>query len=216
MPKRSYNQYCSIAYALDVVGERWTLLVVRELLTGPKRYTDLLNNLPGIGTNLLSARLKHLEEWDIIERENLPAPAASAVYTLTELGIGLEAVITPLWEWGSRVQSPRREEDQFRPGWMVLAMKYVFRLDRAAGIHETYEHRVGNEVFHSRIDDGVIETKQGYAEHPDLIMITDADTCFDLASGDLKLRDAIATGSITVEGSEKALSNMESIFDLPT
>ena len=63
MPKRSYNQYCSIAYALDVVGERWTLLVVRELLTGPKRFTDLLNNLPGIGTNLLSARLKHLEEW---------------------------------------------------------------------------------------------------------------------------------------------------------
>lgn len=215
MPKRSYNQYCSIAYALDVVGERWTLLVVRELLTGPKRFTDLLNNLPGIGTNLLSARLKHLEEWDIIERQSLPAPAASTVYILTELGCGLESVITPLWKWGSRVQSPRREEDQFRPGWMLLAMKYVFRPDRAEGVHEAYEFRIGKEVFHSRIDDGVIETKQGYAEHPDLVFTTDSDTCFDLASGDVKLRDAITDGTIVVEGSEKALSNMESVFDLP-
>ena len=82
MSKRSYNQYCAIAYALDVVGERWTLLIVRELLTGPKRFTDLVNNLPGIGTNLLSARLKHLEEWEIIERASLPAPAASAVYQI--------------------------------------------------------------------------------------------------------------------------------------
>ena len=86
MAKRNYHQFCAIAHALDIVGERWTLLVVRELLMGPKRFTDLLSNLPGIGTNLLAARLKELEEQGIIERSTLPPPAASSVYVLTELG----------------------------------------------------------------------------------------------------------------------------------
>lgn len=96
VPSRSYDQYCLLARALDVVGERWTLLVVRELLIGPKRYTDLLDGLPGIATNLLSARLKQMEARGLIQRRRLPAPAASTVYELTELGRGLEPTMAAL------------------------------------------------------------------------------------------------------------------------
>ena len=147
MVKRSYNQYCPVANALDLVGERWTLLIVRELLVGPKRFTDLLKNLPGIGTNLLAARLKELEENKIMERITLPPPAASQVYILTELGRGLEPAITELWMWGSKTQEARREQDQFRPGWMVFAMKYVDGVEKRYAIllrHESCLKRRGH------------------------------------------------------------------------
>ena len=102
MPKRAYHQYCAIANALDIVGERWTLLIVRELLMGPKRFTDLVNGLPGIGTNLLAARLKEMEEAGLLDHRTLPPPSASSVYSLTELGGGLRPVIDELWSWGSK------------------------------------------------------------------------------------------------------------------
>src|SRR5712691_3728539 len=98
--RRSYNQYCALARALDVVGERWTLLLVRELLLGPRRYKDLLDGLPGIGTNLLADRLKHLEDAGMIRRVVLPPPAGSAVYELTELGRRLEPAVFELGRWG--------------------------------------------------------------------------------------------------------------------
>src|SRR2546423_2143166 len=99
MTRRIYNQYCSLAYALDIVGERWTLLIVRELGLGPRRFADLLRNLPGIGRNLLTARLRHLEEQGLVRRTELPPPAASRVYELTEEGRGLAPAMTELSRW---------------------------------------------------------------------------------------------------------------------
>ena len=121
--KRSYGQYCTVARALDVVGERWTLLLVRELSTGPKRFKDLLEGLPGIATNLLAARLKTLEGEGIVRRATLPPPAGSNVYELTELGGSLEPVIVALSRWGARLLDAPREEEDLRAGWAAVAMR---------------------------------------------------------------------------------------------
>src|SRR5262245_63048394 len=108
---RSYRQYCAVARGLDVVGERWTLLIVRDLLVGPKRYTDLLDGLPGIGTNLLAARLRELEQGGVVRRTVLPPPAGSTVYELTEVGRALEPVVMALGRWGVRFLDNPREGD---------------------------------------------------------------------------------------------------------
>src|SRR3954453_11339680 len=115
MDGRRYGQYCSLAYALDVVGERWTLLIVRDLLLGPKRFTDLLDGLPGIGRNLLAARLRHLEAEGVVRRSVLPPPAASRVYELTEDGIELGLALAPLSRWGAKRMGMRRDDELFRP-----------------------------------------------------------------------------------------------------
>src|SRR6266542_1496523 len=122
MSRRSYDQYCALARALDVIGERWTLLVVRELLLGPKRYKDLLDGLPGIGTNLLAQRLRELEENGLVRRRRLPAPAGVAVYELTEAGRALEDSVLALGRWGAAFLGVPRTTDRYRPGWYVLSM----------------------------------------------------------------------------------------------
>src|SRR5215212_1502533 len=121
--KRSYGQYCTVARALDVVGERWTLLLVRELSTGPKRFKDLVGGLPGIGTNLLAARLKTLEQQGIVQRATLPPPAGSNVYELTGLGRSLEPVIVALSRWGAKLLDAPHEDDDLRAGWAAVAMR---------------------------------------------------------------------------------------------
>ena len=136
MVKRGYNQFCAAARALDLLGERWTLLLIRDLLTGPKRYTDLLNGLPGIGTNLLAGRLKELESVGVVERNELPPPAASTVYELTERGRELQDVIGPLARWGLPLLERRGREQAWQPEWSILAMQATFRPERAAGVNE--------------------------------------------------------------------------------
>src|SRR5713226_4094557 len=119
---RTYGQYCSIARALDVVGDRWTLLIVRELLLqGPCRFTDLKNGLPGIAANLLSARLKELEDAGLISREDAPPPVATVLYTLTENGLTLEPVLKALGLWGLRYMAVERPADTFQARWLAYA-----------------------------------------------------------------------------------------------
>lgn len=120
---KSYHQYCPVAHALDVVGERWSLLVVRELVHGPQRYTDLLERLPGCGTNVLAARLKSLEREGVVSRRRLPPPAASAVYELTDAGRGLEPVLQALARWGLRTLGPPDAEAELPPGWLPRALR---------------------------------------------------------------------------------------------
>src|SRR2546421_2548446 len=115
VPKRTYKQFCPLARSLDILGERWTLLIVRNLLVGPKRYKDLLDGLPGIGTNLLAARLRELEAADIIERRVLPPPAGSAVYQLTVTGEALQPVLIAIGRWGGRFLGPPRADDTLVP-----------------------------------------------------------------------------------------------------
>jgi DNA-binding HxlR family transcriptional regulator len=123
--KKRYDQYCPVAHALDLIGERWALLVVRELMHGPKRYTDLAANLPGIGTNILASRLRDLEGCGIIAKRTLPPPAASRVYELTDYGRDLKAVMRELALWGARSLGPPTDGDELFPGWLENALDTV-------------------------------------------------------------------------------------------
>jgi DNA-binding HxlR family transcriptional regulator len=202
--KRSYGQYCTVARALDVVGERWTLLLVRELSTGPKRFKDLLEGLPGIGTNLLAARLKTLEGEGIVRRATLPAPAGSNVYELTDLGGSLEPVIVALSRWGARLLDAPREEEDLRAGWAAVAMQSALGRGTADRSPGTYEFRIDGEAFHVRIRDSEeeerVEVKQGPASDPDLVVIGAAETFLAVVSGRRSPEEAVQSGALWVEG----------------
>lgn len=206
MSRRTYDQYCAVARALDVVGERWTLLLVRELLTGPKRFKDLLDGLPGIGTTLLTARLKDLEGHGIVRRATLPPPAGSRVYELTDLGRSLEPVIMSLSRWGLRLLDGPRREDDLQAGWAMVALQSTLRPPAADHTRETYEFRVDDEVFHVRAEGGKAEIRQGPAADPDLIVGGDTETFLGVAAGRLVPAEAVDTGAIWVEGDREALA----------
>lgn len=215
MSPRSYNQYCALARALDVVGERWTLLLVRELLLGPRRYKDLLRGLPGIGTNLLADRLKNLERLGIVRRRVLPAPAGSTVYELTDSGRGLEAAVFALGRWGARFLEPRRESDATDPAWFFVSIRATFRPDAAAELRESYEFRIDGEPFHASVDHGRVRTSQGPADDPDVIVTTDLESFVGLLSQELSPREGLAGGRIRVEGDESALDRFVEMFAWP-
>ncbi|MCB0174542.1 MAG: helix-turn-helix transcriptional regulator, partial [Anaerolineae bacterium] len=138
MSNRSYNQYCGLAYALDIVGERWTLLIIRELMAGPRRFTDLMSGLPGISTNLLTERLKSLEQQDILIRRTLPPPAGSIVYELTPVGLALEKTLLEFGKWGSQFVPPSMDDALLlNVGSYALTLKTFFRSEQAQGLDET-------------------------------------------------------------------------------
>ena len=144
---RKFDQYCPVAHALTLVGERWSLLIVRELLHGPKRYTDLAHGLPGIGTNILAARLRELEQAGIVQKRTLPPPAASAVYELTEYGAELREALYALARWGARTIGPPGPDDELYPEWGVNALPALFDADAARGLTETYALVVEGDAF---------------------------------------------------------------------
>lgn len=216
MTKRSYQQYCNIAYALDIVGERWTMLMVRELYMGPKRFKDLLANLPGIGTNLLSVRLTHLEEHGLLVPKMLPPPLSAQVYELTTLGRELEIVLKALWRWGSYTNTQPAENDRFRPGWSVLAMQFAFRPEHARDFRAVLEYHIGDFVFHARVDGSILETKDGPAERPDLVFITDEATYEAIVTQKTTMADEIKKETVEVNGNPNLIDPSLDIFGIPT
>ena len=182
-----------------MVGERWTLLLVRELLTGPKRFKDLLWGLPGIGTNLLAARLKALEGHEVVRRATLPPPAGSGVYELTEMGRSLEPVVVALSRWGSRLVEEPRDGDECRPAWVLMALRCLFE-PGADGLRETYELRIDGEAFHLRVGGGEVEARQGAADAPDVVIVGAAGTFLALTAGRLVPEAALESGEIRIEG----------------
>ena len=199
MTGRSYDQFCGLAKALDVLGERWTLLVVRELLLGPQRYSDLLEGLPGIGTNLLAARLKALEAHGLVERRKLPAPAASTVYELTERGRQLETSVIALARWGLDLLTDPGEDEHFRAAWLVTGMRAAFHPELAEGVRRTYRLTVDGQSFSARIADGEIEVQAGAGPPADVEVTLDGQTLKLIASGKLSAEDAIADGRVTID-----------------
>jgi DNA-binding HxlR family transcriptional regulator len=166
--RKRYDQYCPVAHALDLVGERWALLVVRELMHGPKRYTDLAEHLPGIGTNILASRLRDLEACGIVAKRKLPPPAASRVYELTEYGHELRTVMRELALWGARSLGPPTAEDELFPGWLENAVDTVLAPIAPPG---RFEFRVGDEV--ASLVDGVAQP--GSVENPDVVVEGDPE-----------------------------------------
>lgn len=216
MTTRSYNQFCPLAYALDLVGERWTLLIVRELLAGPHRFKDLLAGLPGVSTNLLAERLKVLEQEGLLRRRTLPPPAGSTVYELTDRGRALEGVVLELGRWGAALLPPTLEGNSLPSvGSCALGIKAFFRPEQAHGITETYEWRLGDAILQVRIADGALLVQQGEALQADAVFHTDIPTYLGLFSGRLPPEAAIAAGLIRIEGDPGALCRFLAACGLP-
>lgn len=212
MPEHRYQQYCGLARALDVVGDRWTLLIVRELLLGPRRFTDLVDGLPGISRNLLTERLRELERDRVVARQELPPPAARQVYELTQDGRDLADAMVPLVAWGARRLGSRRPEESFCPHWAALAMATFADLDAADGLTESYQYVVGDSAFYFLVDDGTVKLVYGQAPDPAVTLTTDEQTWADLASGKTTGSEAVAAGDLTVTGERPAVRRLAAIF----
>ena len=168
---RSYGQYCSVAKALDVVGDRWTLLVIRELLLqGPCRYTDLKNGLPGIATNLLSDRLRELEAAGLVLREEAAPPVATTLFRLTEAGAGLEPALEALGAWGIRYMTQPADGDEFRSHWLAFPVSLFLHDREPDGPALSIELRPGGRPAVIEVSGGDVRTRLGEAPSPDLVL----------------------------------------------
>ena len=199
--RRTYGQYCAVARTLDVVGERWTLLIVRELIGGPHRYSDLLDALPGVGTSLLATRLKDLEDENIIRRRRLDPPAASTVYELTDVGEELARALLPLALWGAKHRlGPRKRGETFRTEWPLHVFRGVLE-GLVAGINAVYQFDVDGSVAHLVIADGSVHVRDGASPtRPNVRLTTDVKTFVDVGTRRIDPAKAVAEGLVTLEG----------------
>jgi DNA-binding HxlR family transcriptional regulator/putative sterol carrier protein len=212
MREHRYEQYCALARALDVVGNRWTLLIIRELRPGPRRFTDLVGGLPGISRKLLTERLRDLEGDGIINRRELPPPAARQVYELTEEGRDLATAMAPMIAWGARRLGEREPGEFFSPRGPAVAMVGLADRDAAKGVRETYQYVVGDEAFYFVVDDGSIELHDGRADDAAVVVTADEDTWAKVASGRIRTSSAVAAGAFTVAGDPRARERLRKIF----
>jgi DNA-binding HxlR family transcriptional regulator len=211
---RTYDDGCAAAHALDLVGERWALLVVRELLLGPKRFTDLRAGLPNASPNVLAQRLRSLEATGVVRRRKLPPPAASKVYELTEWGRDLEPVIISLGRWG--VRSPSRPSDaELGVDSLVLSFRTMFDPQQAEGLRASYELRLGEDSFRAEVAEGRLEIERGFAGAPDATVETDAGTLAALVYDDLELADMLTSGGLRIEGDRELVERFLMLFPLP-
>jgi DNA-binding HxlR family transcriptional regulator len=202
---RRFEQYCPVAHALSLVGERWAMLVVRELLKGPRRYTDLSAGLPGIGTNILATRLRELEAAGVVRKRKLPPPAASTVYELTEYGAELEEPMHALARWGARSLAPPGPCDDLDPEWGLNAFHALVHPERVAGVTETAIVRVDGNVFTVHLVDGLVRTELGAtSDAPDLDLATDMATFMALAAEELDPAAALDAGGVTLDAGDGA------------
>jgi DNA-binding HxlR family transcriptional regulator len=209
---KTYDQYCPVCHALGLVGERWALLIVRELLRGPKRYTDLVEGMPGIGTNILAARLRELEQGGIVQKRKLPPPAASTVYELTEYGAELEEALYALARWGARSLPPPGPKDDFYPEWGFNAFPALLDPEAARGVTESYVLRVDDDVYTVRFEEGHLVVELGATEEADLDAAMGKATFFGLASRALLPADALAAGDVKLEAGD--LQTLERVFNM--
>lgn len=206
MTNRSYGHYCPVAQTLDVVGDRWALLVVRELLSGPQRFTDLQTRLPGIGTNQLATRLRDLEAENLAARHTLPPPAASTVYELTEEGRRLEPALLALARFGTPRLRALSPVNTFRPAWAALALRARAGTGPLPPRSHRWEIRVENEVFTVEAGPAGCATTPGPASGPATVIATDTITAFALARGELNAQQARERGLLETDASPGELT----------
>ncbi|MDX3071095.1 winged helix-turn-helix transcriptional regulator [Streptomyces sp. NPDC088354] len=210
---RSYEQICHIARALDVLGERWTLLIVRELTLGPRRYSDLLDALPGMGTSLLAARLKHLGAYDVVRRTTLRGPGHAAAYELGARGEALLPLLASLASWGGGLGPPPAGYAD-RAAWSLVAMRLTAP-GRAAGFTTLTELVVGDETLWLQGDGEQVRAEIGPAPmRPGMRLICEKATLYALARGRVAVDDAIASGDLVVEGDADTARLFFELFSL--
>jgi len=213
MGKRSYNMFCSLACALDIVGERWTLLIVRDLLTGPKRYKDLALTLQGMGPNLLSTRLKQLVDSKIIQKRRLPPPADVDVYELTDLGMQLENAVLALGQWGLQFLNYGGDAEQgFDPLWSTIMLRRLFKAEQAAELSLLYQFTIEETLFYVKIDHGELEIEQGSQPNPDLQIIMDKDHYAQFISLHLDIGEALSNGTLQLIGDKTLFNTFIELF----
>jgi DNA-binding HxlR family transcriptional regulator len=214
MSGRTYGQFCGLAHALELVGERWALLVVRDLVLGPKRFSDLRRGLPRIPTNILSARLKELEAAGVVRRRLLPRPAAGVAYELTEYGLELEDVVLRLGLWGAKSLGEPLPADIVTTDSLTLALRATFRPEAARKLRAGYELRVGEIVVHARIDRGSLEAGAGPLPEADLVIET-GPAIRALLAGELGPAEAIESGGVRLTGDTELLTRFVEVFQIP-
>jgi DNA-binding HxlR family transcriptional regulator len=208
---RTYGDGCSSAHALDLVGERWALLIVRDLLFGPKRFTDLHAGLAHGSPNVLTQRLRELEDGGVVRRRRLPPPASANVYELTEWGAELEPILLGLQRWGAH--SPSFPHD--RPvgcDAAMLALKNTFDPSAARGLRVAIEVRFATDTFRLTVDDGAIDIARGPAGDPDLVIETDPPTLEELAFSGRALAAAEEAGAVRLTGDRALAERLLGVF----
>jgi len=211
---RSYGKYCGLAHALELVGERWALVLVSDLIRGPKRFTDLQRGQPRIPSNVLSSRLKELEDAGVVRRRVLPRPASGVGYELTEYGRELEEIVLRLGLWGAQSMPEPRPDDIATVDTVFLALRSTFRPEAARRLRAGYELRLGEIVVHARVDDGTLEVDEGPLADPDLVIETDM-SLHALLTGELDPAEALKNGIVNITGKRDLFKRFVDIFHIP-
>jgi DNA-binding HxlR family transcriptional regulator len=212
--KRTYGDSCGIARGLDVIGDRWALLVARELLLGPKRFTDLREGLPGIGPDVLSARLRDLEQVGVLGRAALPPPAGSRVYELTEWGRELEPVLLALGRWGSRTVV-RPDHGELSPDALVIALKTMFDPEAARDLDAGLELDLAGHTFALSVREARLDAVHGSAPAPAARIRTDPGTLAQVLWHGTPLEEAVRAGQFEIAGDRSRASRFLELFRAP-
>lgn len=211
---RTYSDGCAAAHGLDLIGERWALLIVRELVLGPKRFTDLRSGLPGISPNVLTQRLDELEQSSIVRRRKLSPPAAAWVYELTEWGMQLEPIIVALGRWA--VHSPMLPDgNPISVDALILSFRAMFDPSAAAGLDASIELRLGEDTFHAEVREEQFRIERGSGPSADATVATDPDTLAALVYAGRSLAEAIRSGDAKVDGDKARVKRFLSVFPFP-
>jgi DNA-binding HxlR family transcriptional regulator len=212
--KRTYNDLCGLSHALELVGERWAILILRELSYGPKRFTDIRSGLPSASPNVLSQRLRELETHGIVSRRTLAPPAASKVYELTDWGRELEPTLRSFGKWAAR--SPHfPDSGHFSPSSLAMNLETMFLADKAAGLDLTFALRLGDEAFTLRIADSELKLERSEASEPDAEIDTDPMTLVSILYYGEELSAAEKAGTLRLEGDREAVVRLSELFELP-
>lgn len=203
MTRRSYDQYCPIARALDSVGDRWSLLIARELMSGPRRYTDLHTDLPGVSTDILASRLKDLERDGVVTRRRLPPPAPAWVYELTARGRGLLPVLTALADWGSDDLGELRPVDSSRAHWFAVPLLRALNAVDFGEVSGEIDVRLPEGGFHVRLADGGLAHADGPAPAPDAVLTVSAEGRLAISKSEADVAGCVERGTIEVSGREE-------------
>jgi DNA-binding HxlR family transcriptional regulator len=212
--KRHYGQFCGLAAGLDIVGERWTLLIIRELLLTPARFSEIADNLPGIGPNLLSDRLRSLSERGLIEAAPVPGDGRGKQYRLTDLGEQLREPLLQLARWGMSFLSEKDVGGISRGAWGFLAVQAMMHGQEVPDVNETYEFRVDEDVFHLRLSGGRATAVRGPATDPAIVVHTDATTFVKIGAEMLSPFDALVSGALRIDGDPTAAQRCTRLLGL--
>ncbi|WP_020670834.1 winged helix-turn-helix transcriptional regulator [Amycolatopsis nigrescens] len=212
MTARTYGQFCGLARALELVGERWSLLVVRDLVLGAKRFTDLQRGLPKIPASILSARLNEMEQAGVIRRRVLPQLDAAVVYELTEYGAELDQIVLQLGLWGARSLGDPGPEDVFTLDSAILSLYTTFRPEAALGVHVNYELHYGDMIVHALVDDGALKAAEGSYPDADIRIEPKGPVIKKLMTGEISATEAIAGEQVRIEGPAEYLHLFPRLF----